>query len=154
MTDITNLVDGSQLSCLNSKGNPDKSTLSVVSSADEQLLLFLPFQQSVKIQSLHFRGNLKTVKVYVNKYLGFDDIESEVPTQEFVLDAAKVRAPEGQVVSLNFVRFQKVSSLTLFIEDNHDGSTTTVLQRLIVRGMPGETTRMQDLKKVEGPSGE
>lgn len=47
-----------------------------------------------------------------------------------------------------FVKFQKVTHVTIFIEDNQGDEETTRIQRIQLLGMAQDTTDMMKFKKV------
>ena len=47
-----------------------------------------------------------------------------------------------------FVKFQTVTHLTIFVEDNQGGEETTRVQRIQVLGLPQDTTDVSKIKKV------
>lgn len=125
------------------------------SDADEQLIIHIHFQESVKIRSIkfdEFNGgvdpelNPTEVSVFVNRNnLGFQDIEDVEPTQEFELSAADLKE-NADPIPLKFVKFQRVNSITLFIKDN-SGGDVSALGGLHVNGHLVATTNMSDFKK-------
>jgi hypothetical protein len=131
------------------------STLGCKSDADEQLILHIEFQEFVKVKTMKFvafnngadpESNPTTVKVYVNREnLGFEDIEDVDPTQTYDLTAEELRESSEPIVT-KFVKFQRVKSLTFFIEDNNGGEVSA-LGSLKLMGRPVSTTNMNDFKK-------
>lgn len=77
--------------------------------------------------------------------LGFEDCEDVDPTQTIHLSAAEVKE-DADPVLLKYVKFQRVKSITLFIEDNAGGEVTA-LGALKIYGRPISTTNMKDFKK-------
>lgn len=150
---LSQYIDTTNLSCLNSKHPVEASTLNMISDADEQLLLHVPFTQIVKVHGIKVTGNVRTLSVWVNRLnnMGFEDAESESPTQTWVLQGGK---PAGEHLLTNFVRFQNVSSLTFFIKDNRDDSDCTRVDRLLIEGFPGASMQMKDFKRVAGDKNE
>ena len=87
-----------------------------------------------------------TVKLYVNREnLGFEDIDDVDATQEFVLTPEDLRE-SSDPIPLKFVKFQRVRSITFFIEENNGGEITA-LGSLKLFGRPIATTNMSDFKK-------
>lgn len=82
--------------------------------------------------------------------LGFEDVDDVDPTQVLTLTAEDLReSSEG--IATKFVKFQRVNSLTLFIEENNGGEVTALgMVRLIGRTVA--TTNMNDFKK--NPNGD
>ena len=65
-----------------------------------------------------------SLKLFVNRpNVGFDEAESEPGTQQLQLDEADVL--EGKPIALKYVLFQKVQSLTVFIESNFEDEDVT-----------------------------
>ncbi|KAL8286499.1 hypothetical protein RQP46_004516 [Phenoliferia psychrophenolica] len=159
---LNSFIDMGQISCLNEdaahtirdllKGGGDKW---LASDADEQLLLHIPMNQSTKIRAIRFTTlpsvaaqAPKTIRLFVNKAnLGFDDAESEEPAQELVLTEAQARGDEA--VQLRFVRFQNVSVLSIFVQDNQEGEDVSRIDKLELLGLMVEGTDMSQLAKGE-----
>jgi hypothetical protein len=127
------------------------------SDCDEQLILAIAFNQPVRVHSLRFKApkdkGPKTVRVFHNQpnTLDFDKADGMGSTQDVILTESQL---EGEVVSLKFVKFQNVQNLQLFIKDNQTGSEFTVVEHLVVIGVPIDKTDMKDFKRVSGKVGE
>jgi len=131
------------------------TTLACKSDADEQLIIHIAFQEHVKVHSIkfdEFNGgvapelNPTAVRVFVNRNnLGFEDIEDVDPTQELQLSAADLKENADPLL-LKFVKFQRVKSITLFIEEN-SGGDISALGGLKIMGRLVATTNMKDFKK-------
>ncbi|ORY74282.1 thioredoxin-like protein 1-like protein [Leucosporidium creatinivorum] len=156
-------IDAQQVQCLNEdashtvrdllKGGGDKW---LESDADEQLLLHIPTQQSIKIRAIRFTTvpskisqAPKSVRLFVNasSTLGFDDAESLEAAQEFELTEKQAKGEEA--VQLRFVRFQNVTALSIFVASNQGDEDTTVLSKLELLGQENAGTDMSALKKGE-----
>ena len=86
------------------------------------------------------------VLLFVNRSnLGFEDIEDVDPTTALELTAEDLRESENPIL-LKFVQYQRVKSITLFIEDNNGGDVSA-LGGLKFFGKPVATTNMKDFKK-------
>ncbi|KAG0358563.1 Thioredoxin-like protein 1 [Podila minutissima] len=157
--DLTDQVTLNQVDCLNQQNvknvrnalKTDETFLE--SDVDEQLIISVPFNQSIKLHSIKIVPKdiahaPKTVKVYVNKLtLGFDETDSVEETQTIVLSEKDY---EGNgLIPLRFVKFQNVNSVILFVEDNLGEEETTQIKQLIFVGSPLDSTDMSALKKVE-----
>lgn len=121
------------------------------SDADEQLLMYIPFTQVVKLYALVVKGpeeeGPKTVKLFSNReHMGFSNVNDFPPSDTAVLSEDNLK---GKPVVLKYVKFQNVRSLTIFIEDNQSGSDITKVQKIAMHGTTVETTDMKGLKKVE-----
>ncbi|KAI0807046.1 PITH domain-containing protein, partial [Fomes fomentarius] len=145
-------LDTPQLTCLNeSPAHTLKSIVEgkkkntgsayVLSEADEQLLLNIPFNQTVKIRSIALQtANAaqapKTIRLFINKpSLTFSDVEdTDDFVQEIELGEDDVR--EGKKIALRFVRFQSVTSLHIFVVSNQGGEDETRIDAIDVLGLP------------------
>lgn len=131
------------------------SRLGCKSDADEQLILHIGFSEFVKVHSLKLvefnRGaepelNPTLVKIYVNREnMGFEDCDDVDPTQTLHLSAADLKE-NADAILLKFVKFQRVKSITLFVEDNAGGDVSA-LGMLEIFGRPIHTTNMKEFKK-------
>lgn len=186
-TDITSSVDVRGLDFLNldsDAGNPrdvfDPSAPSslgqskpaakkdwIESDTDEQLMMFLPFQSTLKLHSLHLTSlppaddddvsRPRTVNLYINRanVLGFDEAESIPATQSLVVADGDWDAKTGTAkLDLRFVKFQNVSSLVVFVVDGAGNGEKTRLDRVRLVGESGETKAMGKLEKIGDEQGE
>lgn len=130
-------------------GNPTDGAEAepIRSDCDEQLLVNLTLAQPSKIHSIRLGGPdldsaPKTVKLFVNRTaLSFDDVEDLPPTQTLTFRGQSATLP------LQFVKFQSVNTLAIFIEDNQSDGEVTKVSHLSLIGTPLHTTNMNDLKK-------
>jgi len=162
--DLFPYIDKSQTYCLNENlshtlsSSLDRLSSSVLKSdTDEQLLLYIPFSQPVKLHSLAFRskgGNgPKVVKVFVNRlHLDFAGASSELCTQELKL--TKTDLEEEKPVALKFVKFQNVNSLHLFVESNLGGEDITIIEQIRFIGQKIAVADMKSFQRVSGKKGE
>lgn len=131
------------------------SRLGFKSDADEQVILHLAFNEFVKIKSIHFIAfnngidpelNPSKVHLYVNREnLGFEDFEDVDPQQTLHLTSEDLKET-ADPVPLKYVLFQRVTCLTIFIEDNQGGEITALGGlRLVGRSIAG--MNIADLKK-------
>lgn len=162
--DIINQIDWKSLECLNAssehgvnnalkQGYRDKEGLYLESDADEQILLHIPFQTAVKLQSIVIQSSTdkdkapKQIRLFINQpNLSFGDAADQVATQEFELTEEQL---EGSVIPLKLVKFQKVNVLTIFVGSNQGGEETTIIQRISLTGTSGETFNVAEIKKIE-----
>jgi hypothetical protein len=82
--------------------------------------------------------------------LGFEDIDDVDPTQTFELTAEDLRE-SADPIATKFVKFQRVKSLTIFVEDNNGGEVSA-LGMLRLTGRTVATTNMSEFKK--NPNGD
>ncbi|KAI9917367.1 hypothetical protein PsorP6_013207 [Peronosclerospora sorghi] len=112
-------------------------TLQLQSDADEQLMLYIEFQDMVKLFSMNLVAPQgaqapRVLKLFVNRpNLGFADASDVEPTQSLELQENDL-LPEHEV-DLRFVKFQRVKNVTIFVEANH-GAPETILSSLDLYG--------------------
>jgi hypothetical protein len=93
----------------------------LVSEADEQLLMTVPFTGQVKLHSVLIRTSdspsaPRTLKLFSNRDdIDFDDALESRPTQELSLS----RTSEVQEIPVRRAQFSCVRKLVLFFQDNH-----------------------------------
>ncbi|KAI8647109.1 galactose-binding domain-like protein [Parasitella parasitica] len=155
--DLTEFITPNQMDALNQQEahnvkNIFKDNDSFLQSGEgEQLIISVPFNQPVKLHSLKFKvPNIanapKTVKVFANRtVLGFDDVDSVKETQTLQLTPESFE--EDAIVNLRFVKYQNVTHIMLFIEDNQEDEENTQIQQLVFIGSPVEATNMSDFNK-------
>ncbi|KAH9533981.1 hypothetical protein CY35_18G083100 [Sphagnum magellanicum] len=159
--DLVECIDWQSVECLNEKsthtfvnalkqGYREDNGLHLESDADEQLLLYIPFNQVVKLHSLIIKGppdeGPRTLKLFANRQsMGFSNV-NDFPINDAV--TVSLEHLEGKPVPLKYVKFQNVRSLTVFIEDNQGSSDCTQVQKLAIIGSTVETTNMSELKKI------
>ena len=91
------------------------------------------------------KSNPSKIHLFVNREnLGFEDVSSVDPTQTLHLTTQDFSKP----INLKFVKFQRVKSITLFIEDNQGGEVSC-LGGLQFFGRPVASTNMADFKKQQ-----
>jgi hypothetical protein len=162
MVDLSGTIDKSDCYARNeAPGYPmsnlfiGDSRLGCKSDTDEQLILHISFQEFVKIKSIKFVAfnngedpeiNPTAVKVFVNRNnLGFEDIDDVEPTQTFDLTAEDLRESSDPLTT-RFVKFQRVKSLTIYVEDNNGGEVSA-LGSIKLMGRTVATTNMSEFKK-------
>ena len=97
-------------------------------------------------QGLEPESNPSKVNLYVNREnLGFEDCEDVDPTQTLHLTTEDLKE-SADPIALKFVRYQRVTSLTIFVEDNQGGEVSA-LGAIKLFGRPVESTNMADFKK-------
>ncbi len=161
--DLTSMIEKKSIVCMNqSSSNPignalnDRPDTYVESDCDDQLLVTLPFNSSVKIMSITIRSPdvehaPSKVRLFANRLnLDFDSAVSVKAEQEFDLDAG-VAQGSGITLKLYFVKFQNVNSLTLFFPGpTHGGEETTRISRIQITGLPSQAQNFAVLKEKSG----
>lgn len=125
------------------------------SDADEQLIIHFEFTEFVKIHSVKLtelsngaqpENNPTRVLLFVNRNdLGFEDVDDVDPTTTLELTAEDLRETADGIL-LRYVNYQRVKTVTLYIEDNNGGEISS-LGKLQFFGKPVATTNMKDFKK-------
>jgi len=160
-------LDSPQVYCLNESTDhsirpifqtksKNTSDAYLLSDVDEQLLLNITFNQTVRIRSIVLQSSSaaqapKHIKLFINKpSLGFEDVEDvSEPEATQVLDLTKEIVTEGKPIPLRYVRFQGVNSLHIFVASNQGGEDETRIDAIDIFGLPVETTNMSGLRKAE-----
>ena len=139
----------------------------IESDTDEQLMLYIPFQSTLKVHTLHITSSPaegdeevmrpQTVKVFVNRVhaLGFDEAESIEATQTFTLEESSWDPKTATAkLELRFVKFQNVTSLVVFVVDGAGDGERTRIDRVRIVGETGEKRAMGKLEKIGDETGE
>ncbi|KAG9777042.1 hypothetical protein KCU88_g4640, partial [Aureobasidium melanogenum] len=135
-------------------GQPEAKKDWVQSDTDEQLMLYIPFQCTLKIHSIHLTSLVpentdddespsrpKLIKLYTNRprVLGFDEAEDTQATQEVTLSEKDWDPKTGTAkVDLRLVKFQNVSSLVVFVVESEGDNEKVRLDRIRIIGETGE----------------
>lgn len=137
----------------------------VESDTDEQLMLYIPFNMTMKVHTIHLTSippktaedddelpmRPKTIKIYSNRAhnLGFEEADDIPPTQQIEIPAEAWNEETGTArLDLRFVKFQNVTSLVLFVVDGDGDSEKVRLDRVRIIGESGEKREMGKLEKV------
>nr|ACG34493.1 thioredoxin-like protein 1 [Zea mays] len=142
--DLIDFIDWTGVECLNQDSSHsivnalkqslrDDEGLYLASDSDEQLLIYIPFMQVVKLHSALFKGpeeeGPKTVKLFSNKeHMGFSNVNDYPPSD--TLELSSDHLIENKLLPLKYVKFQNVRSLTIFIEDNQSGSDVSKIHKI------------------------
>ena len=125
----------------------------VESDTDEQLMVYMPFQSTLKVHTLQLTSlpsesdddeapsRPKMIKLFINKpqILSFDDGENMQATQEITLSERDWNAKTNTAkIELRFVKFQNVSSLVVFVVESEGDKEKVRLDRIRVIGESGE----------------
>ncbi|KAL8843641.1 MAG: hypothetical protein Q9170_000145 [Blastenia crenularia] len=155
------------------KGNDDSNGSEtkkdwVESDTDEQLMLFIPFQSTLKVHTLQITSlpppetdpeqdasdtpmRPKTIHLYINRahILGFEEAEDISATQTITLRPQDWDNATGTAkFELRFVKFQKVSSMVLFVLDGDGDGERVRIDRVKIVGEKGEKRELGKLEKI------
>lgn len=167
------VLDGSKPSSLGKgKGKSEGAAKKdwIESDTDEQLMLFIPFQSTLKLHSLLITSippysddednevmRPKSLRLYTNRstVLGFDEADDTPATQTVEIKDSDWDAETGTAkVELRFVKFQNISSVVIFVADGDGEGEKTRIDRLRLIGETGEKRSMGKLEKIGDEQGE
>lgn len=137
----------------------------IESDTDEQLMLFMPFQATLKVHTIQLTSfpsktsddsdeipmRPKTIKLYTNRAhnLGFDEADDVPPTQMIELGEKDWDDKTGTAkLELRFVKFQNVTSIVMFVVDGDGDGEKVRLDRIRIIGESGVKRDMGKLEKV------
>ncbi|MCJ1319195.1 hypothetical protein MMC15_004530 [Xylographa vitiligo] len=140
----------------------------VETDTDEQLMLYIPFQSTLKVHTLHITSlppksddeapmRPKTIQVYSNRahVLGFEEAEDLPATHAVALRPQDWDEKTGTAkIELRFVKFQNVSSLVVFVVDGEGSGEKVRVDRMRIIGESGEKRELGKLTKVGDEPGE
>ncbi|CAG8267714.1 unnamed protein product [Penicillium olsonii] len=154
------------------KGKADGQADWVESDTDEQLMLYIPFQSTLKVHSIQVTSippadadadddetpmRPKSLHIYKNAshVLGFDEADGIPPVQKVEIQPGDWDAKTGTAtVGLRFVNFQNVTSLVLFFVDGDGDSEKLRVDRIRIIGEAGANRSMGKLEKIGDEPGE
>lgn len=167
------LFDTSKPSGLSEKGKGKSAGPKdwVESDTDEQLMLYIPFQSTLKVHSLHITSlppaesedeeevpmRPRRISLYTNRshVLGFDEAEDIPAVQSVEIKSEDWDQQTGTAkVDLRFVKFQNVTSLVMFFEDGDGDGEKLRVDRIRFIGDAGEKRAMGKLEKIGDEPGE
>lgn len=127
------------------------SDVHITSDADSQLLIHVSFKNVCKVSSVLIRSTTgqtpNVCKIWANRasILSFDDVSSVTPLHEEEI----TEFTDGWYeIKVKYVRFQKVTSLDLFL-DGEDEDEPTTLDKIVVVGVDGECKTQAKLEKPD-----
>lgn len=162
---LAELVDEKACWCLNENPNNthknlfmgDDQILLKSNDGDDdeerQLLINVQFRELVKLGALNVVAPQNDtapveMKIFINQpNMGFSDAESSECVQALSLGPEDVTA--NSLTMLNFLKFQAVLSVQIFVESNNGGDFTA-LSQLQFFGKTNERVNMSEFKRVGG----
>lgn len=140
----------------------------VESDTDEQLMLYIPFQSTAKVHTLHVTSlpsedeeevpmRPKTIRLYTNRsqVLGFDEADDIPAVQTVTINPEDWDAKTGTArIELRFVKFQSVTSMVMFFVDGDGDGEKLRVDRIRIIGEAGEKRDMGKLEKIGDETGE
>ena len=114
---------------------------SVPSLSQIKSIKFTEFNQGIDPEM-----NPTAIRLFVNRgNIGFEDVEDIDPTQVITLTDEDLKESADPIM-LKYVKFQRVKTLTIFIEDNNGGDVSA-LGAMKLMGRTVATTNMSEFKK-------
>ncbi|KAE8445017.1 hypothetical protein EG329_014023 [Mollisiaceae sp. DMI_Dod_QoI] len=167
---VRTLIDGAKPTGLSTgKAVASKDKDWVESDTDEQLMLFMPFQSTLKVHTLQITSfppkaeddeevpmRPKTIQIYSNRahILGFEEADDIPATQSITLSEKDWDETGTATIPLRFVKFQNVTSLVFFIVDGDGEGERVRVDRVRIIGETGEKREMGKLEKIGDEPGE
>ncbi|KFH42282.1 Thioredoxin-like protein-like protein [Hapsidospora chrysogenum ATCC 11550] len=155
------LFDSSKPSALNRDGNTSPKKDFVQSGADDQLLLFIPFQSVVKLHTLQITSlppqgeedapaRPGVIHLYINRpqNMDFSEADDTEPTQAIEINAGDWNSNGTANIPLRFVKFQKTTSVIIYVQKGDGEAETVRIDRLRLIGDAGAKREMGKLQKV------
>jgi thioredoxin len=153
------LFDSTKPSALSSGKGTHKDW--VQSGADDQLLLFIPLQSSVKVHTLQLTSlppqddedapaRPGVIHLYINRpqSIDFDEADDTEPTQAITLTDADWNKDGTANIGLRFVKFQRTTTLILYVQKGDGEAETVRLDRIKLIGEAGAKREMGKLQKL------
>ncbi|EHK40566.1 uncharacterized protein TrAtP1_003878 [Trichoderma atroviride] len=133
----------------------------VQSGSDDQLLLFIPFQSTIKLHTLQItsvipQGNTDVsrpveIGLFLNRTsnMDFGEAEDAEPTQSITLEPEHWNSESTASISLRFVKFQKTNTLTIFVQQGDGEADAVRIDRIKLIGEAGAKRDMGKLQKLD-----
>ncbi|KAM0262339.1 hypothetical protein ACHAQJ_001808 [Trichoderma viride] len=133
----------------------------VQSGSDDQLLLFIPFQSTIKLHTLQITSFLPEgdsdvsrpvdIHLFINRTsnMDFGEAEDAEPTQTITLEPEHWNSQGTASISLRFVKFQKTNTLTIFVQKGDGEAETVRIDRIKLIGEAGAKRDMGKLQKLD-----
>jgi hypothetical protein len=164
MNDLLTSIDHCRCECLNStddagnvlkQGYRDDAALKVSSDEDAELLIHVPFTQSIsRLSGVAFAceppsAGPRLVKFFVNNStLGFTEATSTPAA--FSMELEEDQLSQESMVPLPAVKFRNVHTLTIFVESNQSGDSDekTTISKIVLFGQEGDTFNVANIKDI------
>ncbi|KAK8142238.1 hypothetical protein G3M48_009123 [Beauveria asiatica] len=133
----------------------------VQSGADDQLLLYIPFQSTVKLHTIQLtslpsaddEGEVSrphVIHLFINRpqNMDFAEADDSEPTQVINLGPDDWNEDGTANVSLRFVKFQKTSTVIIYVQQGDGEAEAVRLDRVKLIGEAGTKRELGNLQKV------
>ncbi|RDA83788.1 hypothetical protein CP532_5193 [Ophiocordyceps camponoti-leonardi (nom. inval.)] len=155
------LFDPSKPSALGEGQTSEDNKDWVQSGADDQLLLFMPFQSSIKLHTLQITSlppedqpevsRPEVIQLFINRprNMDFGEADDTEPDQTITLGADEWNSNGTINIGLRYVKFQKTNTLVVYVQKGVDDAEFVRLDRLKIIGDAGVKREMGKLQKIE-----
>ncbi|KFA73453.1 hypothetical protein S40288_08470 [Stachybotrys chartarum IBT 40288] len=139
----------------------------VQSGADDQLLLFVPFQSAIKLHTLQITSlppqdddsppaRPGVIHLYINRpqNMDFSEADDTEPTQAITIQPEDWNDQGTANIPLRFVKFQKTTSLIIYVQQGDGEAETVRLDRVKLIGDAGVKRELGKLQKMGDEPGE
>ncbi|KAM3485399.1 hypothetical protein MY8738_001406 [Beauveria namnaoensis] len=133
----------------------------VQSGADDQLLLYIPFQSTVKLHTIQLtslpsaddEGEVSrphVIHLFINRpqNMDFAEADDSEPTQVINLSSDDWNDDGTANIPLRFVKFQKTSTVIIYVQQGDGEAESVRLDRVKLIGEAGAKRELGNLQKV------
>ncbi|KAJ4163315.1 hypothetical protein LMH87_005052 [Akanthomyces muscarius] len=133
----------------------------VQSGSDDQLLLYIPFQSTIKLHTVQLtslpspddEGEVSrphVIHLFINRpqNMDFAEADDSEPTQVINLGPSDWNDDGTATISLRFVKFQKTSTVILYVQQGDGEAEAVRLDRVRLIGEAGTKREMGNLQKA------
>jgi len=159
-TDLYDQIDLTRSELLNVDENSTiEGALSgsgVKADDDNQVLITIGFRQRVNINAIIVRPYLKevdhapkNVKIFANTLnMSFGEAATRTPAHQVQLTPQEL----GEEIQVKYVKFQNVTTLTIFFEGTLGEEDVLKFGKLTISGTLAQVAKMEELKKSNQPN--
>ncbi|KAK5990916.1 Thioredoxin-like protein 1 [Cladobotryum mycophilum] len=132
----------------------------VQSGSDDQLLLFVPFQSTLKLHTLQVTSlppdgqtdvsRPSEIHLFINRTqnMDFEEAEDAESTQAVILTDKDWNSDGTASIALRFVKFQKTNTLTIFVQKGDGEAESVRIDRVKLIGDAGPKRELGKLQKI------
>ncbi|XWW92187.1 hypothetical protein V2A60_000110 [Cordyceps javanica] len=133
----------------------------VQSGSDDQLLLYIPFQSTIKLHTIQLtslpsaedEGEVsrpRVIHLFINRpqNMDFGEADDSEPTQIVNLGPSDWNDDGTASIPLRFVKFQKTSTVILYVQQGDGEAEAVRLDRVKLIGEAGAKREMGNLQKI------
>ncbi|UKZ79215.1 hypothetical protein TrVFT333_006965 [Trichoderma virens FT-333] len=123
----------------------------VQSGSDDQLLLFIPVDHFLPPEGNSDVSRPSVLHLFINRTsnMDFGEAEDAEPTQAITLEPQDWNSDGTASIGLRFVKFQKTTTLTIFVQKGDGEAETVRIDRIKLIGEAGAKRDMGKLQKMD-----